>query len=419
MVIQTLDMNIMNKKPLCFIQYCIKLLIRLFFIIACFTFLLTLVWCIPNHLLYDNMESSLEIINREGRDWAYTFTYAVGSRLDNVTDGTMLEAVYDYESLQSPFLQALSINRYSRYWHGYLVVLRPLMVILDYVQIRYLYMFVHMMLLSLAAIIIKQKFNTFTALAFTASLASTYYGILAFSLQYSSVYFVMMGTVIYILNCYDSEWSVTRTGNLFLLIGALTNFVDFLTVPLITLGIPLVFVLMMNIKSQKGTSNIKNYKTLLCVSSTWGIGYCTTWIIKWILSGIFLSVETYQEVFERILLRTNGSESVPVNRMNLLYDNFIALLPPNLLNIPLIKYILLGSSCALVLLFLVRKRNKLYLKSYIPLLIVALYPYIWYAVFANHSQVHTIFTYRAQLVSVFAFIIVFAGCIQCKYSIKQ
>lgn len=50
-------------------------------------------------------------------------------------------------------------SAYSRYWPGYQILLRPLLEIFTYFQIKYLLMFVVFILFALCIILLKGKFQ--------------------------------------------------------------------------------------------------------------------------------------------------------------------------------------------------------------------------------------------------------------------
>lgn len=395
-----------------FLKYILQLICIMLFLVIFFMSILTIIWCIPDSLVSDHLTESMSIIEYEGRNWASTFTHTMGSRLDNVTDATMLEATISYTEYSSPFYKALSVNHYSRYWHGYLVFLRPLMTALNYSQIRYLYMFLLMLMLCACITLIQKRINTKTAFIFTFVLATTYFPILANSLQYSSVYYIMLIAILYILYRYSPSWKWQTTGYLFLVIGAVTNFVDFLTAPLLTLGIPLLFIMLINIKHDCATAFSKNWKCLLTASFTWVFGYSFSWISKWLLASIFLNEDTMHSALARAILRINGTTEYPVNRKETILLNIRTLLPPHYEDIPFFMPLLLLLFVTAVIVFLLRKKPWKELQAYVPMLILACYPYIWYIALTNHSSDHPLFTYRIQIISLFALLLFYTGSIR-------
>ena len=56
----------------------------------------------------------------------------------------------------------------------------------------------------------------------------------------------------------------------------------------------------------------------------------------------------------------------------------------------------------LIILFIFsRYRKKNWINIIIPSLFIGFYPYFWYLLFANHSQIHYFYTYRIQAITVF------------------
>jgi hypothetical protein len=59
------------------------------------------------------------------------------------------------------------------------------------------------------------------------------------------------------------------------------------------------------------------------------------------------------------------------------------------------------------------------MRKHLVFLWVALYPYIWYSLLANHSQIHHWFTYRAQLVSLMGGFAFLAGVVQSNLETRR
>ena len=52
-----------------------------------------------------------------------------------------------------------------------------------------------------------------------------------------------------------------------------------------------------------------------------------------------------------------------------------------------------------------KENRKINIKDKIPILIVALFPYIWYILLANHTKGHIRFTYRNMMIFLFGTLI--------------
>lgn len=107
--------------------------------VAAFFVALVLVWCIPDEWVADRQQESLSLFDENGREdewpftregdgWEWIFTHARGAQVDNGTDYTMILNVVSDAPAASAFYKAMDCNDYARYWHGYLVFLRPMML---------------------------------------------------------------------------------------------------------------------------------------------------------------------------------------------------------------------------------------------------------------------------------------------------
>ena len=106
--------------------------------------LITLAYCIPVN--QKNAQSSMTSLNNE--DWypsatqlsssldTYFHSYLPGV-LDGGTDGLMLDRATK-EIQGNPLYEAMDMEGYTYYWHGYVVILRILLFFIDYEQFRFL-----------------------------------------------------------------------------------------------------------------------------------------------------------------------------------------------------------------------------------------------------------------------------------------
>ena len=100
--------------------------------------------------------------------------------------------------------------------------------------------------------------------------------------------------------------------------------------------------------------------------------------------------------------RLQGSEEEPLDRIGTIRRNLKAWMnvqDGGVITWSKVVLVLL----VVVLLLAVWKKLKDWktIAAYLPILFVASYPYIWYLVMSNHSQIHYWYTYRAQLVALF------------------
>ena len=136
-------------------------------------------------------------------------------------------------------VSAMYAKDYTRYWHGYLIVLKPLSLFLTYPQIRYLNMFIINILCFLSGMMLYRKTKrTGAACAFILGLTATFLIVAPISFQYMASYTVMFLTVLALLG--NLEKRKLRMPELFFGCGMCISFFDFLTFPVVTLGIPLI-----------------------------------------------------------------------------------------------------------------------------------------------------------------------------------
>ena len=382
-------------------NYIGKILVVMLSMIILFFCLQVLAFCIPQRLMKEEAIESSEVLDEEGRGWEYIFSYARGAQLDTKTDDIMIERAVRNPD-KSVLYNAMDCNGYPRYWHGYLAFLKPLMIFLSYSQIRYLYMILYIVLFTAIVITLSRRIDVRASYTWTISLVMVYFIILPFSLQYSSVFFLMLVAMLWLDKIYQGyNWK--KMGIFFLVIGMITSYVDFLTAPLITLGMPLVYLLLLQQKEYGEHSYKKNMCSVFANSFLWGIGYLGNWAAKWMLASIVLGRNIITEGLSQGISRVGGVED-QTSKLGAIAYNLFAIIPPEIEGKDLKWFVLWGTIALIVLgaVFWKRHAQSSVIKSQIPLLIVAVYPYIWYVIMSNHSQIHYIFTYRMQMITVWA-----------------
>ena len=141
----------------------------------------------------------------------------------------------------------------------------------------------------------------------------------------------------------------------------------------------------------------KNLKRVISNSIAWTCGYGFTWIIKWPLAQLLTGESSISEGLRKVNQRTANTESL--GPLDILKQQVDMLFPSKLLML-LTILLLIGIIC--YALIKRRRQVKQVLHLILPILFIALYPYMWYMVALEHSEVHYWFTYRNQLVTVLA-----------------
>lgn len=377
-------------------------------LIAVFFVSMALVYCIPVSWIRGNVEKSLEVMETEGERPMYAF-YRHSAIVDNHTDMLMYESLIANRDYYNPVQASVSINQYPRYWHGYQVILRPLTVVFQVQELRYLGMLLFYLLFFRSAWLVAKKTKPVCAMLYVLTIASGYLVAVTTCFQYLTSFYVLFAALIFLL----SGKGTVRPANLllyFFVVGMVENFFDFLTYPVITLGIPLILLLWMKAREEQADFR-DNFIFMIRSSLSWGFGYALTWIAKWGITVVVLGVRYFWRTMSVVQYRLQGSEEEPLDRIGTIQRNLKAWM--NVQDGGVISWSKVVVVIMIVTLLLVlwkKLKDWRTILAYVPILLVAVYPYIWYLVMSNHSQIHYWYTYRAQLVTLFG-ILMFIACV--------
>ena len=386
------------------------------------------VYFLPTAPMFHHVERSIEIFETEGTHYGWA-NGKHSSDIDNFTNALMLQnaifsgsgnAAYDAmlnQRVAYPDTEPaealvkevhgeapLSVATYARYWHGSLVILKPLLCLMD---VSYLRMLNLMAQVLLSAWLIRRLGREFGPGAGTAYLLMYLFlnpVSLAMSFQFSTMLYIMSVMIVCMLRNFDDWEEKQRYMQMFLVAGTVTAFLDFLTYPFVSLGIPLVVFLMMRQKRGGLRTMAEGGELLLSTGVSWGIGYggmfLGKWFVGWLLTGINVPAEAMHQAVYRMSSQSGlDGGGTTFHAPAVWFKNFI---------IPLHEPF--GLCLVLAFLFfswkVYRHRKEIVLterKVLCKLLgIVALYPFLWYAVLTNHSYMHDWFTYREFAITVFA-----------------
>lgn len=378
--------------------------------------LLVLAYCIPvkDEIARDSFEvRQLEgeypianVLNNHAETYFTSFEPAV---LDNVTDVLMMKNIFNTEE-KSPLFLAMDMNDYPRYWHGYVAILRPLFHIIEYQDFRVLNGFIQISLVFLIAMAIwKHMGQKRYVLAFMTSYAFLMPMALPYSLQYTSVFYIAFGGILFAIYKKDYLLQKSRYVYFFLLLGMLTSYFDLLTYPLVTWGFPLIWWIVVS----KDAMDVKErFKNIVVTAISWIAGYGIFWFLKWAISSFILGYNVISSAFEEIFYRVGEVDEYAkgllqaYNRWEVYYINWRHF-----------EYSIYGVILAAWMIWAIyqniRRGWKVELKS-IPLLIIGCSSVVWYTVLSNHTTIHHFFTYRIYGVSILAFLVFLVECVPQK-----
>ena len=377
------------------------------------------VYLLPTGRMKNNVAASHETFNYEGI-YPQLIQGVKTTQLDNYTDALMYataihpgsgnvvvdaleNARFEYQDTKmtqalNDYANDVSIKEslkyemiYPRYWHGYLVVLKPLLFFLDVSEIRMFNLIVQGSLFVLLLYLVRRKLGECYQIPLLMMAGILNPITLPLSLQFSWVWYIaLIGAIAALLlkePCENQKY-------LFLVLGMLTSYMDLLTYPLITFGLPAVLLLLCIKKNGSGSQ----IKYLMTIGVSWGIGYAAMWAEKWTFAGVFGGIDIWGDVTAKIQSRSSMfTEEMEALSLIMVIKKVIS----PLVSWPYLVLILLFIIYFSVLVFY-KRNKKLNLTSMLPFAVVAFLPFAWYAVFSNHSYEHYWFTYRALAVTVLA-----------------
>lgn len=362
--------------------------------ICLFTLCLFCSFLIPNDSIQNNADEGIFMIhNIEEYGWFQIFDHTSSSRIDNSTDELMLRLSTEYEGDSA--LIASMVESHARYWHGYMIYLRPLLCFIKYSNIRYIYMLLHMFLFAFLYYHLSKNGMPEVGFMIAIALGLTYWITIPYNMNNSPTFFIT-----YIASSLIIGKDKKKDDYFFLffyIVGMLTSFLDLLTTPLLTLGIPLL-LLIYQIFDEKNF--VEMLKTALSGSIGWGLGYAVSWASKWIISSFILKKNVFADAYGEAMLRTSDSAG---SRLDGIRGNLHMVLPvyiPTLLFKITLVFIFV---ITLLTVYSILTHNQLekYTK-YMIFPMIASYPYIWFLVLANHSNIHSFYTYRIQIIAIVA-----------------
>ena len=388
--------------------------------------LLNLVWLIPtdNEATVNHLRESAEIYRDEKTYQANVSKFSPDAQLDNFTDSLILlisaepgeeglstnqkainarHPMIDKENdstvmITKHYLENepyTSYLNYPRYWHGYQIFVRPLIRFFNMHRIRIINMLAQLCFIALIIFLMFKKNYKYLILPFILTWLTLVPMTVFKCLQYSSCFYCLAIAVVLLL--LTKEHTDKKVIPIFLISGILTAYFDFLTYPIITLGVPLAMYLAI-----KNTRNFKqNFFSILKLGIVWSVGYLGMWGSKWLIAGPDVIKSAANEAGLWTNSATDKITAIEKN-LNMFLDNKLM--------------ILLVIFCTVIITMIVveyKRQKKLRAKevfkniaiTFAPYLIIIAMPFAWYFAASAHSTIHWWFTFRSLAVAAFALLI--------------
>lgn len=298
---------------------------------------------------------------------------------------------------------------YTRYWHGYIVILRILLLFFNITTIRWIIQIALIVLLIILMYYLKKNVSFKTAIALIIAFIATDIFVWVYTIQGMFVMIIAVLVSIFIANKKIDEKNI----NIWLFIsGALTAYLDFLTTPLVSLLLPIIIYTATN---NKETTFKIECLSLIKNSFAWGFGYFGLWAAKWIIADLLYGMEIILLSFVQIYYRMGGIREFNIGNVGLhgLLRNIV-----NSINILVVVVY------ALIYIYAMGRIGS-YKKGYfltsekLPYYFTYIVPFIWYYVISEHSYQHFFFTYKTMVIPILAITFIVLDDRNGKYLIKK
>ena len=402
-----------------------------FITIAALWVLLILTSLIPNGKIRTNMFGSAEQYN--GADPFYQ-SAGRNSVTDNYADVILLNVLWNIKS-DDAFVSALDTKYYdgddgvtdrgenyglfsavfedtppntdySRYWHGSVIFIRPLMLLGDVRVVKLAGIIFTLLFLIIDCIMLIKRRQGFAAAALVISFLAVQMYNIRLSLEYMPTVLICLGMLPFFV-------SLEKRGDvplsvLSVICGTMTAFFDFLTTETLTILIPIIIIMMI----RKNEGRFEGFKSELATSAkcgvSWGGAYLCTFLVKWTAASIVTGENKFIAAIFSAEVRVNGEAEelspvmqiilAPLANISAMFGGYERVSPTNI-----IAGLFITAAISAGIFFIFRRGEKGSGKGFAWLMLVlGLMPYLRYIVLNNHSYLHEFFTYRAQAASVLA-----------------
>lgn len=386
--------------------------------------LLILVSFLPQEPIWENVNNSLQHLYNSGIH-PRVFDYSDASILDQSTDVTMLRASaatssrYIGSVLTNPIytfehetdigcihcLELLvngyahnSVFFYARYWMGFRILLRPLLTFLTYFQIRRYFAFAVLLLFVYLVCDISKNLNHKIAFFFALSFVLVRPQIVVNTVQFCICFLIAFTAMLFV------PWLSRHTKYetlFFMELGIITMYFDFYTVPLITLGLPLIYLYCMRSANNNGFT----WKKIALILLSWFAGYALMWVAKLCLTTILTDVDGISNGLNAFASRMGVNKNPDLLKYYSVAYAFEKLFQTLVSDSEGCKIIVTG------LLILVCTGCVQFCRRRIPvarfghhkvLLMLACLPFAWFAATAQPIAIHSWFQYRSITITYWA-----------------
>jgi len=286
---------------------------------------------------------------------------------------------------------------YARYWHGYLVFLKPLFLFMELDGI-YIINTIALAVLSVAVMYLMYKRLGVYSIAYLVALLTMHPENIIVSFQLSSIFYALNITLLLLL--LKKDWTKEQILYIFVCDGILVAFFDFLTYPYVAVAIPLLVYYLLH---KEG--DIKNdFITMFLQGISFIFGYAGMWAMKWIYATLFTSENVILDAINSVLHRTGVTDSnadvMSSGVGESLYRNIYTFFDDGNIVVLAVTIILVG-----ILLVINRKKLKANREMGVFCGLMIISPFAWLIALSNHCSLHPHLEWRTLCIVVFALVV--------------
>ena len=390
--------------------------------VFCFTVVVALLLLIfaaflPQSVIQEHVAQSVDLVMQDFEN-DYLFDKSIASKLDVFTDTMILRMslttndsylgsvltnpVYVFDDLEewegSPVTlanlaygkQADNAWFYTRYWMGFRVVLRLALLFFTYAQIKRYLAFLFLSLFVAVICDLAKRTDSKIAFLFALSIILIRPQVMATSMQLTCCFFIAFIAMLLIPWLHrHPKWE----GLFFMELGMLTMYFDFYTVPLVTLGYPLLYLRILQQQEEISVS----WKNLFRNMAVWFAGYGLMWVAKLGLTSLLTSEDALGQGFTSFFMRVGISKDTETAEFYSLKPAFDGIREAVFSdNAGMVVYLLGAAVILAIVLWKVLRGHAslLTLRKSAPYLFFAAMPLIWFVITRQPVAIHYFFQYR-------------------------
>ena len=380
---------------------------------------------LPQTPILMNVQESLDLYAHDIQN-NYIFETTASSKLDVGTDLMILRSsmctnrrylgavltnpIYFYDGLDqwegvpetiarlSYDIPSDSVFFYSRYWMGFRVLMRLALEFFNYGQIKRYLAFMFFTLFTAAICSVSKNTNSRLAFWFALSIVLVRPYVMATSMQFTCCFLIAFVAMLLVpwLSRHE-QWE----GLFFMECGMMAMYFDFYTVPMVTVGFPLLYLCIL----KRDRAVDVTIKKILKNFGIWFAGYGFMWIAKLVLTSALTSDNALQTGLDSLFKRVGIEKTQGLEQYYSVKAAFDAVAEAVFAETTGMVVWLLGLGILLVVVsykLLKGHASMKNLRGSVPYLLLAAVPFLWFVITKQPVAIHGYFQYRNIALSYWA-----------------